>query len=368
MQDCTQPAFNHQASPSPSAEGNDNTRHARPVVARTAAMHALRDWVDDLRVECQAAFDNAAVGVLVVRNGIVERCNARFAAMHACDAQELAGKPAALFPYCAHGGDGKAVYTVETPASHRRDAAINWVRATAHLQSMPDGDAVTVWIVEDISDRKRAEQRANEVQEALAQAAARTRELESLNETLQQEVLARTEAEQRSWHAAHHDPLTGLANRMLLALHLDHALHLARRHHTRLALMYIDLDRFKSINDTLGHQVGDSFLRTVASRLQESVRTADLAARIGGDEFAVVLQDLQQGDDAVLVARKIMAALAEPMQIDGHMLRAMASIGICLFPDHGDDMTTLLRHADTAMYRAKTGGRNDVRMYAPEQD
>jgi diguanylate cyclase (GGDEF)-like protein len=155
---------------------------------------------------------------------------------------------------------------------------------------------------------------------------------------------------------------------VLLLDRLQHALPMARRHGRHAALMYIDLDHFKRINDTCGHDVGDRFLCVVAARLQESVRATDLVARIGGDEFVVLLEDIGRDRDASLVARKMLRLLAEPMRIGPHTLSAMASIGIGLFPDHAADVETLMRRADSAMYRAKAKGRNAIEVYGAQDD
>jgi diguanylate cyclase (GGDEF)-like protein len=193
--------------------------------------------------------------------------------------------------------------------------------------------------------------------------AARIRDLELANARLQQELAESHEARQRSWHAAHHDPLTGLANRLLLNDRVEHVMQLARRQKKAMAVIYMDLDRFKQINDTLGHEVGDRFLCEVASRLRRSVRASDLVARVGGDEFVIVLEELHHKDDAQLVAQKILDTLAQPVAIGDHRLKAAASMGISHFPEHGADAATLMRCADAAMYRAKAEGRNGIRIF-----
>src|SRR5216683_2857729 len=153
-------------------------------------------------------------------------------------------------------------------------------------------------------------------------------------------------------HQALHDSLTGLPNRALLGDRLDHAIHAFRRDRRPLALLLMDLDGFKEINDTLGHHVGDAVLGAVGSRLSEVVRQTDTVARLGGDEFAMVLVDVEE-EEARAVAVKVLAAVEQPLQLDGVSLRPRASIGISLAPRHGTDADTLLRCADVAMYRAK---------------
>ena len=182
------------------------------------------------------------------------------------------------------------------------------------------------------------------------------------------DITERKAAEERMRHIAQHDSLTGLPNRMALAIRLAQLLPEARRYERRLAMMFLDLDRFKIINDTLGHQVGDELLREVACRLSNIVRTTDFVARLGGDEFVIVLPEITTPADSALVASKIIAALATPVQVDAHELHTSPSIGISIFPDDGPDADSLLKNADTAMYHAKSAGRNNYQFYAAEMN
>ena len=163
-------------------------------------------------------------------------------------------------------------------------------------------------------------------------------------------------------HLAHHDMLTGLPNRRLLADRLEQAVALARRSGNRVALMLMDLDDFKGINDTRGHSTGDQVLVTVAQRLRAAVRESDTVARLGGDEFVVLLQDAGRHRDAARVATKIIEALREPLQIGTLQFRVGASIGIALFPDHADNPEHLLQQADISMYAAKHAGGSTFRL------
>ena len=172
----------------------------------------------------------------------------------------------------------------------------------------------------------------------------------------------RKAAEETARHLAHHDPLTGLPNRALFNDRLHQALSLAHREGHRLAVLYLDLDGFKPVNDRFGHAVGDELLKEVAQRLQHCVRESDTVGRIGGDEFVVLLPTLQADEDARRVAEKILAALHRPFLLTGHNLVISTSIGIALFPDHGQDDRELARSADAAMYRAKEGGRNQIQL------
>ncbi|WP_181358819.1 sensor domain-containing protein [Pseudothauera lacus] len=169
-------------------------------------------------------------------------------------------------------------------------------------------------------------------------------------------------------HLAHHDMLTGLANRLWLDARLEQSLADSRRNHHGLAVLFLDLDRFKHINDSLGHHVGDALLVDVANRLRGNVREVDIVARQGGDEFVVVVQAIGGSSDAAHVAVKILEALSAPYLIGGSELHTTPSIGIALFPEDGEDAATLLRNADTAMYHAKALGRANYQFYAEEMN
>jgi len=172
-------------------------------------------------------------------------------------------------------------------------------------------------------------------------------------------------AEQRILHLAHHDHLTSLPNRVLLRGRLEQALAAASRSGSELAMLFIDLDRFKDINDSLGHHVGDAMLVEVAQRLQRLVRGSDIVARLGGDEFVLVLTEL--GDEgaraSAAIAQKVLEALRQPVQVEGHELHTSASIGIAIFPADGLDMDALMKGADAAMYHAKAAGRDGLHFY-----
>jgi diguanylate cyclase (GGDEF)-like protein/PAS domain S-box-containing protein len=174
------------------------------------------------------------------------------------------------------------------------------------------------------------------------------------------------EAQARMYHLAHHDPLTDLPNRLLLSDRLGHAIERARRDEHRVAVLFLDLDRFKNINDTLGHGVGDAVLRQVAERLRCHVRAEDTVARLGGDEFMVVIDHLRHSEEAGLIAQKALDALAMEMRVDNFEFYLTGSIGISLYPDDGHSVDELIKNADTAMYRAKERGRNDFHYYTSE--
>jgi diguanylate cyclase (GGDEF)-like protein/PAS domain S-box-containing protein len=172
------------------------------------------------------------------------------------------------------------------------------------------------------------------------------------------------ESEMRIAHLAHHDALTGLPNRLHLQIFLEQSMLIAKRRSEQLAVMFLDLDRFKNVNDTLGHPVGDELLVQVASRLKSCLRDYDVVARLGGDEFVVVLRGPDILSDAVIVAKKLNQHLSQPFLIGGHTLYTSTSIGIALYPDNAQHIDDLMRNADTAMYFAKADGGNLFRFFS----
>lgn len=177
------------------------------------------------------------------------------------------------------------------------------------------------------------------------------------------DITERKRAEQKIAHLAHYDYLTDLPNRALFLDILHHSVALAKRNKSKLAVLFLDLDGFKKINDTLGHDAGDMLLKGVAQRLMDSIRDSDTVARVGGDEFILVLDNIESERNAVQVADKIIAALSEPFDLKGQQCRVGASIGITLFPDADVDPVKLVKQADEAMYLAKQSGKNTSRFY-----
>ncbi len=173
-------------------------------------------------------------------------------------------------------------------------------------------------------------------------------------------------AQARLDYQAHHDPLTGLPNRLLFENHLQMALDEALNEQRRGAVLFLDLDRFKHINDTLGHPVGDLLLKGIARRLREQLREVDTVARLGGDEFIVLMPSVHCIEDVELVANKLMSAFARPFRAGEHEFFMSSSIGVSLFPEHGEDVATLVKNADAAMYRAKAKGRNRFEFYTAD--
>lgn len=213
----------------------------------------------------------------------------------------------------------------------RKDGSPVWGQVTASLLRDSSGAPLNfIGQVEDISERKR-----------------------------HQEEIRRL---------AYYDALTELPNRRLQMNRLEQALVQAKRHGRSLAVMFLDLDRFKEINDTLGHDVGDELLRIMAARLETCVRGGDTVSRQGGDEFVIVLPEIARQQDATLVAEKILKLLSDPVAIQGRGMKITTSIGIAVYPDDcADDATSLMKKADIAMYRAKEAGRNTFRFYSAEE-
>lgn len=178
------------------------------------------------------------------------------------------------------------------------------------------------------------------------------------------DISERKQAAEHLHHMAHYDILTDLPNRSLLSDRLQQAIIANKREHGHLALMFLDLDMFKYVNDNLGHDIGDLLLKEVARRILECLRESDTAARIGGDEFVVLLPSVESIQTALLVADKIRSALCQPFEIYGHNLNISSSIGVAVYPEHGTDEKILLKNADTAMYQAKRNGRNIVVLYS----
>ena len=185
---------------------------------------------------------------------------------------------------------------------------------------------------------------------------------------VRREIKDRQHAEEVVKFAATHDPLTGLANRLLLTERVNRALATAKSEGRRIAMLFIDLDRFKNINDTLGHEAGDRLLQNVANRLARCVRRSDTVARQGGDEFVVLIEAFEGPDDLAQVAEKILVEVAEPMTVYGREFQITASIGVSTCPVDGDDMQALLKNADIAMYRAKQQGKNTYQFYAEQMN
>ena len=296
------------------------------------------------------------------------------------DAEELIGRPFTLLLPPGMRSEAMRSYrsglsaegTIPLPPEAtlvRKDGCSVVVSSTSHLHTNAKGERLVVSALTDISRYKETEHALRKTVFELEQhVEARTAELSSANIRLQAEIAERRLAEQCVRHMAQHDALTGLPNRILLKDRLSQAIALAQRNSRHVAVMFLDLDRFKTINDSLGHMVGDHLLKEVAHRIQHAVRASDTVSRLGGDEFVVVLPELDNPRESILIAETLIEALEPVFSINGHDLHVTPSIGICVYPRDGENFETLMRNADTAMYQAKASGRNGFRFFTPQMN
>ena len=246
---------------------------------------------------------------------------------------------------------GRSVYTFIAPDDHyviRRSSAALVEGPQTFSYRIVRKDGSTVWF--ETTSRALIDGESGEVTEIIS---------------VSRDVSERRRAEEQIEYQAYHDALTQLPNRLLFRDRLTMALAHAKRQQSALAVMFLDLDRFKFVNDTLGHSLGDELLRAIAARLESVLREGDTIARMGGDEFTILLGDLQQAEDAANVAQKLLDVIAEPVRVEGHELYVTTSIGIALYPNDGDSAETLLKSADSAMYRAKESGRSGYQLCTP---
>ena len=305
--------------------------------------------------------------ICVLDNGVVSYINqAGMRLLRAAYNDEVVGKPfsAFLHPDYQQILDGDITELADEDMLiplRLRDISQNNVDGEMGLTVLEEGEKVRCMIeVRDITAHNRAVTALRQAIETLEQRVEeRTREL-------QDEVTERRRAEEMLRHVASHDGLTNLPNRSLLMDRLDKAIKRAHRDGNKCAVMFLDLDGFKPINDTLGHDMGDLLLRETANRLTLSIRETDTAARFGGDEFVLVLTDLDKNDDALPVAKKMLETLRKPIYLNGNAARIGASIGIAVYPDHGLNAEDLLKQADIAMYAVKESGKNDYGMASNE--
>jgi diguanylate cyclase (GGDEF)-like protein/PAS domain S-box-containing protein len=329
--------------------------------------------------ENQAIFDTAVLGIAVVENGRTLHGNRKM--------EELFGYP----PGAIGGVSIRSLYSdaeawqaarldtardfaagrvsVSERLLARRDGATFWGRLSGRPFDLDDPGGRSLWLIDDVTAQHEASDAVRRARDELElRVHARTAELAGANALLQDEIVERRQAEARVLHMAYHDSLTGLPNRALLADRLEQAIRAAQRGGTRLAVMFLDLDRFKTINDSLGHATGDFLLKEVASRLCHAVRASDTVARLGGDEFVVLVPGVDTLEECSQVGDKIIEVLGAPVRFEGHSLHISPSIGICLYPDDGGDVDLLMRHADAAMYQAKAAGRNNYQFFTERMD
>ncbi len=288
--------------------------------------------------EEQRIMDTATVGIVFLKERKVLKCNRHFAVMFGYAQEELIGHSSAIWYPSVEAWQelgGKAYATVERGEPYefeqefvKKNGDRLWCHVAGRMLDATDPARGSIWVYSDVTERKRREEEVREL--------------------------------------AHHDALTGLPNRRLLDDRLAQAFASARRSRGNAALMLLDLDRFKPINDNYGHEAGDAVLKVVGARLKGCVREADTVARIGGDEFVVMLL-VHAPNDAVRVAEKILDSLARPIPVAGNEFQIGVSIGISVFPDDATEQEALLKFADRAMYLVKAAGRHGYRFYAQEQ-
>ncbi|MGB5395638.1 MAG: EAL domain-containing protein, partial [Gammaproteobacteria bacterium] len=237
--------------------------------------------------------------------------------------------------------------------SHRHELQLN-IKNKELIDDLHNEVQHRIQTQEQLEDSKRhLEQKVKE----------RTQELEHINENLTQEILEKQKAEESLEYIAYHDELTGLPNKNLLVDRINHSIETAYRNRQKLGILFLDLDRFKAINDSLGHIIGDKLIQEVANRLLHTLRKEDTISRNGGDEFVVVIQRMDNTDEAILIAQKLIENLTSIFEIDSHKIHIGASIGISVYPNDGDSALALLRNADTAMFSAKKAGGNRLQFY-----
>jgi len=326
--------------------------------------------------EKQLLFDHASVGIIFMRRGHLTRCNGHFETMLGYGPGELIGTSARdWFASTAEWERIEENFTRQLAVGlssegemmlSRKDGGTVICEVRCKLIDANDPDQGTIWITVDITERTQAQAALAKVHEQLEQQVRdRTRELSATVEDLHREMADRKRDQDRIYWLAHYDPLTGLPNRTLLADRSTQAIQLARDNGTPLAAIFLDLDHFKHVNDSLGHRVGDTLLVQIAKRLRSVVREKDTVSRIGGDEFVLLLPGAN-AHGAARVADKLLEASRQPYQIDHHELTMAPSMGIALYPQDGMDFDTLTQSADVAMYHAKLDGRNTFRFFTPE--
>jgi diguanylate cyclase (GGDEF)-like protein/PAS domain S-box-containing protein len=319
-------------------------------------------------LENRAILDNAVLGIAVVDHGRTLHCNRKMEELFGYGGGSIQGlQVRALYPdteswLAARAEVGREfeagrIYMAEHELA-RRDGSRFWARLSGRLFDLAERGGRSVWLIDDVTAQREA---ADALRRARDELEVRVQERTA---ELQAEIVERRQAEARVHHMAYHDALTGLPNRALLSDRLDRGMLAARRDGGKLALLFLDLDRFKTINDSLGHLTGDHLLKEVAQRLCQVVRASDTVARLGGDEFVVLMPGVRGADECAAVCDKIIDALSVPVEFEGRSLHISPSIGICLYPDDGTDVESLMRKADAAMYQAKAAGRNNYQFYA----
>ena len=346
------------------------------IIDDISEQKAAQAQLQAVLTEQSLILDNAMVGIVFLRDRTVTRCNQSFENLLGYEPGELHGSSSRQW-YLTEQEWINATQRWHTPFAsgqafegevllRKKDGSAIHCEVRAKAIDATNPDQGSIWICMDITARKKAE---NELLQARANleilVELRTLELSRTVMALEKKATEQKEAEAHIQRLAHFDVLTGLPNRLLLNDRCLHALSVAHRGHQSVALMFLDLDHFKNINDSLGHRVGDEVLVELAARLKSTVREQDTVSRLGGDEFILLLPDTD-AVGAAHVADKLLQAALMPIQIEQHELTVTPSIGIALYPKDGADLDTLSKCADAAMYRAKGDGRNSYRFFTPE--
>ncbi len=351
-------------------DSDPQARMSAPSIEGCAASRAL--------LEYQAILENASVGIAFTRERRFQQANPRFEAIFGWECGAMTGQPGAVV-WCSDDDYAEIGRTagpllaqglsvdLERPM-RRRDGSmfVAHVRAKAIDPAQPAAGG-TIWIIEDVSEHRRVLQALEQARDELElRVRERTIELAEANARLTAEIDEREQAESCIRHLAQHDALTDLPNRRLLEERLSRAIEEARASGELACVMFVDLDRFKTINDSLGHATGDRLLQAVAERLVQSLRPEDTVSRMGGDEFVLVVPRIASVDRAAEVANRLIDVISTPYSIDGQPVRVTPSVGISLFPRDGESVQALLGSADAAMYRAKSIGRRTMQFYTSE--
>ncbi|MEA3193149.1 MAG: hypothetical protein QOD26_1482 [Betaproteobacteria bacterium] len=326
--------------------------------------HEAEERVQRALAEQELILDNATVGIAFLRNRVILRCNRYFEEMMGAGPGELVGQSTTILfasreEWQRAGKQSDKAQPGESFEGEarfkRRDGSAFTCRVRGRRIDTGDAEQEWIWSYDDVTAEREADARVKGALESLERMVAdRTIELE--------------EAKARAQHLADHDALTGLPNRRLLEDRLTQALAMSQRNREHTAVMFVDLDRFKTINDSLGHAVGDVLLKEVSQRLVNQLRTGDTICRIGGDEFVLVLPQIKRTSDVAQVAQKVIEQLSLPLMVEERELVVTPSIGIAVFPDDGRDAETLIRNADAAMYHAKEAGRANYQFFTEQMN
>ena len=334
------------------------------------AQEALNKLLDEQRV----ILDHAMVGIICMIDNKLTRCNRRFEEIFEYQSGEVNDASSRLWfmndaewksagERC-FGPLNRGESYSEEMFLRRKDGSQIWCDVRGSACDPNDIEKGIIWIFMDITERKQAEISRKQIhQELELRVERRTQELNSAITLLHDEVEERKIAEEKVKHLALHDPLTGLPNRNLLEDRLNEALHHADRTKEQVVLLFIDLDRFKNINDSLGHQHGDSLLKEVAKRLTETVRETDTVARFGGDEFIIVLTHITSDYDIESIINNLQTAFERVISIGTNEVYLTLSTGISVYPQDGKDFASLMKNADAAMYHSKSHGRNQYQFF-----